>query len=290
MPSTLLNTLVFSALLLLARARPQDSRQTGGYTIGMVNDWVPSGNYLIYSCGSQATDVKNILDMTYLLLQTAILSTESSAYKAFFRSAAPDSMTAVLKGITAGTNITTVSHGSRRPHLVCVNAVDAGIRTFWNLCQESEQTVVIQPPATSIVFLCPIFFDIKPLPQSTDCGTVNHASTALISSSHIAATQYGFLVQPLAEMYIRQIMRTSGQVGSENACLALPPDQALRNPSSYAFYVSNVRAGCTQFPSKVAIQRDRELLAVDGAGGGNGSDILTMGCISKGTNSSSCSL
>lgn len=239
MPSTLLKTYVFLIFLLAAHARPQEATQGGGFTIGVVNDWVPSGNYLIYSCASQATEVKNILDMTYLLLQTAIIETDSPAYKAFFRSADPGSMTAVLKDITAGTNLTTVRHGSRRPYLVCVNPTDIGIRTFWNLCQESEHTVVIQPPGTSIVFLCPIFFNINPLPQPTDCATVNHASTALILRSHIAAKQYGFLVQSLSDMYIRQRMLTGGHVGDENACLALPPDQALRNPSSYAFYASS---------------------------------------------------
>ena len=241
MPSTLLTTILFFIFSLAASARPQDTEEgrVGGFTLGNVDDWVSIGNYLIYSCGSEAMDVKNALDMTYLLLQTAMLATDSAAYKAFFRSADPDSMTAVLKDITAGTNISTVRHGSRRPYLVCVNPTDKGIRTLWNLCQEGERTVVVQPPGTSIVFLCPIFFDISPLPQLSDCGMVNHASTALILRSHIAATQYGFLVQALTDMYIRQMRLTGGQVVDENACLALPPDQALRNPSSYAFYASS---------------------------------------------------
>lgn len=244
MSSTLLRACVFLAfLLLLARARPQDQLQTtGGFRLGSVNDWVRSGNYLIYSCGSEATDVKNVLDMTYLSLQTAMLSTDGAAYSAFFRTADPASVTAVLKNITEGAKVRTVWHGLRAPVLVCVNALDAGIRTFWNLCQESQQTVVIQPPETPLVFLCPIFFDRKPLPLSTDCATVNHASTAFVSYHYIAGAQYGFLVQALADMYIRQRTRgraLGGDVRSENACLALPPDQALMNPSSYAFYVSS---------------------------------------------------
>ncbi|CAF9928906.1 MAG: hypothetical protein ALECFALPRED_004169 [Alectoria fallacina] len=243
MSSTLLRTCLFLALLLpLARARPQDQERTsGGFSLGMVNDWVPSGNYLIYSCGSKAADVKNILDMTYLALQTAILSTDSAAYGAFFRTADPASVTAVLSNITAGAKIKTLRHGLRAPVLVCVNALDAGIRTFWNMCQESERTAVIQPPETSLVFLCPVFFDQKPLPLSTDCATVNHAGTAFLAHHYIAGAQYGFLVHALADMYIRQRVpgrALGGDVGGENACLALPPDQALMNPSSYAYYVS----------------------------------------------------
>lgn len=294
MPSTLLKASVFLTYLFLASARPQDHQtQADAWGIGALNDWASSGNYLIYSCGSEVTDVKNILDQTYLFLQTAILSTDSPAYKAFFRSAAPSSVTAVLKRITAGTNITETPHGSRRPTMVCVNAIDQHIRTFWYICQENEGTVVIQPPGTAVVFLCPIFFSRPSQPQSTECGTVNSAGTKLIPRGYIAGSQYGFLVRALADMYIRETMggsrASAAKVGEENACMALPPDQALINPSSYAFYVSNIRAGCTQFPSRVSIERDRELLAVDGgAGGGNGTNILTMGCFGVGANSTSC--
>ena len=51
----------------------------------------------------------------------------------------------------------------------------------------------------------------------------------------------------------------------------------------------DVRAGCTQFPSRVPIQRDRELLAIDDVGGGNGTEILAGGCFGVGSNSTSCS-
>ena len=48
-------------------------------------------------------------------------------------------------------------------------------------------------------------------------------------------------------------------------------------------------AGCTKFLSRVLIQRERELLASDGAGGSNETGILTNGCIGIGADSSSCS-
>ena len=243
MHSAVLNASLILAFLLFASGRPQSQSQAGSWAIGGVDDWVSSGNYLIYSCASEASNVKTILDRIYLALQTAILATDSSAYKAFFRSADPGSVAAVLNAITAGTNITTAAHGSRRPTLVCVNAIDRKIHPFWTICQDSEQTVVIQPPGTSIVFLCPIFFERELFPQSTECGSVNYARTRLISQSYIAGSQYGFLTQALADMYIRETMpgkvMLGGDVRDVNECLALPPDQALMNPSSYAYYVSS---------------------------------------------------
>ena len=314
MHSSFLRASVVLASFLSTSARPQSQLPGGSWGIGGVDDWVSSGNYEIYSCASEASKVKNILDRTYLTLQTAILSTDSSAYKAFFRSADPGSVTAVLNAITAGTNITTKTHGSRRPTLVCVNAINQEIHMFWKLCQDSENTVIIQPPGTQIVFLCPIFFNRELFPQSTECGVVNYAGTKMISYAYIAGSQYGFLTQALADMYILEIRgrTTMADVRDVNACLALPPDQALMNPSSYAYYVSSkwwplhsvrscqretlmrilypdIRAGCTQFPSRVPIQRDRELLAIDGVGDGNGTDILTGGCFGVGSNSTSCS-
>ena len=230
------------AFFLLARARPQDVITGGSFAIGGVNDWVSAGNYRIYSCGSQAPNVESVLDFTYLALQEAILSTESSAYKAFFRSADPSSMNAVLKAIAAGTNVTTTNHGSRQPTLVCANANDQRIHTFWNICNEQEGTVVIQAPGTSIIFLCPIFFSQKQLPVPADCSVVNHAGTRLIARTYIAGTRFGFLVQALSDLYIQDMginKAAGGDVRDENSCLALPPSQALTNPSSYAFYASS---------------------------------------------------
>lgn len=53
----------------------------------------------------------------------------------------------------------------------------------------------------------------------------------------------------------------------------------------------DVRAGCTNFPSRVPIQRDRELLAIGDAGTGNETaGLLMTGCVGNGTNSTSCPL
>ena len=336
MHSTLLKAAVFLAHLFLVSARPQ-SQQTpaapGQCPSGALEeclsdavdespsgaeDETPSaGNYLIDSCGSQATDVQDILSLTYLSLQPAMLSTDSAAYRAFFRTAAPSSMTAVLKEITAGPNITD-THNTHRPSLACVNRFEPLLRYYYDLCLAKEETVVIQPQGTPFIFLCPVFFSLPQLPQSTQCSTVNAADTALSPGTMVIISQYGFLVRVLAAMYIRQMkgrnrLSTSmADVQEENDCLALGPNRALKNPSSYAFYASSkwqpskslkfhstgmltrvtrqdVRAGCTDFPSKVYIQPDRELLAVDGgASSQNGTDSLSLDCIGISGNSTSC--
>ena len=313
MAFNILQTTVLLALCLVANALSQSGlRVASSWTIGTVNDWVSSGNYRIYSCSSQASEVKHLLDLTYLYVSNGILSTNTPAYKAFFRSADPAVVKTVLSAITAGTNITTRQRGPWRPTLVCVNAIDRGIASFWNLCEDGSEPMLIQAPETSIVFLCPIFFGRPLSPDADDCGTVNHAGTRMITHNYIAGTQYGLLIQALAAMYVREtrpgVIMLRGGAMTENECLALPPDQALRSSSSYALFLSSdspcqsnilihhsdvihldVRAGCTNFPSRVPIQRDRELLETDGAGSSNGTGLVIVECARNGANSSSCS-
>ena len=243
MHSRFLRRFIFLYLTLLTAAHPQAQKQSGSWTLGLVDDWVSSGNYLIYSCGSQATSIKDLLDLTYLYLQTAILSTNAPAYRAFFRTADPASATTLLTTITAGTNITTRRHGSKRPVLVCANESDLGIRSLWKLCQERTGTPWILPPGAAVVVLCPMFFKWPLSPQSDQCATVNHASTALVQKNGIAANQYSMLVFTLADLYMREklslLESPGGNIVFENACLELSPDQALKNPTSYMFFVSS---------------------------------------------------
>lgn len=244
MPSPVLKTSILLALSLLASARPQDNqRYSGGFSIGVLKDWASSGNYLIYSCSSEAPVVKELLEDAYLYLQTAILSTDSAAYKAYFHSADPATITNILKYMTAGTNITDTRLVSTRPTLVCVNAIDPGLNVASKLCAEETNRILLQSPGTAYVFLCPAFFGKERTPQSKDCGVVSRDQTQLLMNTHVAHSQYGFLVRALAEIYIHKITHIGhARLPDEtnvNKCLALPPDQAIRNPSSYALYVSS---------------------------------------------------
>lgn len=238
MPSTPLTTL----FLFLFLALPLFAVFTGGATT--------SGNYTIFNCGPKSQDVVNLLDQTYLYLQTALLSTSKTApYKAFFRTASPAPV------------------ASERPLI---------------------------PVPRQLFLLCPSFFELAPSPQQDDCAVVSHAETQFYARSYPPATQYGLLVRALADIYIRdlmpgQAMPADKDVTDTNECLALPPARAVVNPSSYAFFASNVRAGCTNFPSRVPVEPDRELLAADTPSGGNGMDSLTIACVGNGTDSGPCS-
>lgn len=244
MLSPLLKTAIFLGLSLLANARPQAFNvQSDGFTIGKVDDWVSSGNYLIYSCSSRAPGIKDLLVDSYLYLQNAILSTDTAPYKAFFHNAYPVPITQVLRHMADGTNMTDVVLKSSRPTIVCANPTDPGLSTAWKLCSEADNRILLQPPGTAYVFLCPSFFDKKRTPEHSDCATVSPDRTRLLMQTHIAQSQYGFLVHALADMYIRKITHfghaREPDVREVNKCLALPPEKALRNPSSYAIYASS---------------------------------------------------
>ena len=247
MHSTIFRTyvvLAFSSLVTATENVYAYSNVEPGWSLGQVNDWVPSGNYQIYSCSSKAAEVKNLLDSFYLWIQNAILSTDTPAYKAFFRGAAPDSIIKVLEAITTGSNITTVVFGGGLdpPTLVCVNEADPGIRTFWNKCQD-EKLITIQPLGSSLFLLCPKFFKLASAASPQNCDVVNHASTRLIDDKKwIIGSQYGFFVQAFAAMYIPETLGKKPLDAAPlevNDCLALPPDQAVFNPSSYSYFTSS---------------------------------------------------
>ena len=325
--------LSFSLPVIIALPRPDtdivdaQSDATRLYTVGEVDDWVSSGNYLVYSCGSAASNITTLLDFAYLFLQTAILSTNTPPYKAFFRSASPAQMTSVLTALTTGSNVTSTKYGPRRPTLVCVNPSDTGLINVYDLCKLPSSRPIYHDPDKPVVFLCPKFLTLPLSPSPTeDCGVVNEASTAFADNhDRVAATQYGHLVSGLADMYIWETLRmTRADVWdfrSENVCLMLPPGVAMRNPSSYAHYVSSecmlspplllhksqqltnaipsfpltkdVRARCTSFPTRVPVGNPRLLLASDEDSGNNATNVSTANCTTSSNNSTDlnfCSL
>ena len=236
----LFKSLILFTISTAAHARPQSNNV---FSLGALDDWVSSGNYLIYSCGSQAPTVQSLLDFSYLYLQTAILSTNTPPYNAFFHYADPASVSTILTSMTLGTNVTLSEHVSRRPTFICVNARDEGLKSAWTLCRDNPKTVSATQPEAAAIFLCPLFFKLAVAPDVDDCPRVNRAETRLVGSSGINNNQYKFLVQELAKLYIQGTIGGEGtlpnDIRNENSCLGLPENRALRNPSSYAYY-----AGC----------------------------------------------
>ena len=311
MPSMLVKNFIFLAFNFLAIAHPQGKARVPVWTLGTVDDWVSTGDYRIYSCSFQALRVKLLLDTTYTWIKTASLSLGTPAYEAFFGSKNQRYVRNLFECITEGYKV----NGSP-PTLVCVNEADLGISHYWNRCKEERGIAIITPHNTTDLLLCPQFFELDIGPQHERCGTVNNANTELNPHGWILGTQYGFLIEALADLYLPIAMPKTpldGSVNEENACMELPPDEAVRNPSNYGYFTSSklslhsiqvcftpfnekgvlkgsiikdIRAGCTEFPTK---HRDREMTEVNVANASNGTNLVTLGCFGSKANSSSCS-
>ena len=247
MAFNILQTSVVLALCLVAIARPERQRPewrmpTPSYSIDQTDDSVFSGNYEIYSCSSQAYKVKNLLDLTWLSIQNALLSTNTPAYRAFFRTADPSSVKTILGAIAAGDNLTHEQLGPRHPTIVCVNADDPGLADMWGICSMRSQPLIIE--VSAIVFLCPFFLEKPVSPTAKDCGIVNLAGTRLGTYSNLIENQYNHLIRPLADMYIQELnpgvkKAISGKPRSENECLAMPPDESVKSAWSYGYFLSS---------------------------------------------------
>ena len=235
MLSPLFKAFMLFAIPIAALARlPAEGHWTGG----AVNDWVSSGNYLIYSCGSQAATVKNLLDLSYLYLQTAILSTNTPIYKAWFKSADPAFVKTVLTSMALGTNLTNSAQVSSRMTLICVNGRDPSLEAMWNVCSDPRVLTAsqIDPPVT---FVCPRFFEMPTAPVNDDCLSVDTSPRR----DGLNNNQYKVLVGNLAELYLHEALGLSTSqklrhIVGEWPCLRLSPFNALRNPGSYAYFAA----------------------------------------------------
>lgn len=246
------SSLLFPSLVLTfslaALAQPQIKKRLEWAELPVswepVNDVWESDNYLIYFCGFQRGVVNNLLDDSKVYLQTALHSTKSAAYKAYFRSADPNRISAILAAIMAGGNITTYDAGSQHPSVVCVNDHDLGLVAEWTACEQDPNLAVIHNLEFGHFLLCPHFFELPPDPERKDCAVANHQGTGLAIRGAVHHAQYVQLVRVLAYIYIQEAKgivgdTLKGQVGPDAACLALPPDQSVWNAWSYALYAAS---------------------------------------------------
>ena len=242
---------LFKSLILLAittAAQAADIPADGHWTRAAVNDWVPSGNYLIYSCGSQAPTVKSLLDYTWLFLQTALLSTNTLQYRAFFKYADPSFVKTILTSITLGTNITVSEHVSHQLTFICVNQGDPSLEPMWQACLNNANLLTASQYDPPAIFLCPNFFRITMAPVFDDCPIVNSARTGFSrnlgnSGVGLNRNQYKFAVQALAKHYIREALGLDEftklkDIGGEGPCVRLSEYDSLRNPSSHAYFAA----------------------------------------------------
>ena len=253
-----------------------------------------SGNYMIRQCGDQAPAVQALLDLTYKLLVQAmdLLPSPvgngggSTVFNAFFNGVDPAAVKAVYQLMIAGANYTNNGRPFN-PTIVCANDQDSGVmmRKAWEACLPNPggPNIGLWATGTPFVFFCPIWTQLNPFPLPYMCGTVGRTNV-LTSPINLATTQYTNLVHELAHMYIENDLHP--EVRLPNDCIALPPDQSVRNPQNYAFYAgckhsdacyvanqadlsnADLKAGCHQYPTRPSTpskpQRPQvELLEVD---------------------------
>ncbi|MCJ1226688.1 hypothetical protein MMC12_003341 [Toensbergia leucococca] len=262
-------------LIAVAHALPQQNPAGP-----ILSELSQSGNFAIYACGSQTDAIKTLLDLSYLYLQTAILSTDSAAYKAFFKDTPPSNVTAVLNRIAEGSSILT-GNLLRRPCIICVTQQYPGLANAWDRCKANPNVAILHEPNTALMYLCPVAMTIQPSPVSSMCPAINPWGTGFMGG--IPMTRYAVIVDTLAYMYIPTALpgKTVLQppVMDVGNCLGLEAEKAVRNPHSYGLYTSYLRAGCTQFPTKVPADRDRELMESTEPVGADGIEIGPVLCV-----------
>ncbi|MCJ1486083.1 hypothetical protein MMC06_006259 [Schaereria dolodes] len=93
---------------------------------------------------------------------------------------------------------------------------------------------------TQFIMICPIFLQskaIKAYPVAADCAT----------QEDLWVNQYSILVHELIHLYLGTLGKAAlvPEVYNSTECMGLSAADALINPHNYAYYVGNVKAGCT---------------------------------------------
>ncbi|MCJ1242512.1 hypothetical protein MMC14_010520 [Varicellaria rhodocarpa] len=245
--------LVLASLLIVVHARvvvhgsllpPKESVHNHTSKRG---DVVTSGNYEINSCGAQAPFVVEALHQTHDLLIEAIQSlpapigngSGTAAYNAFFKDVDPAKIKPIYQQIADGSNVT-IRGKQYLPTIVCSNEKNRRLAYVWKYCtpRSNEITIGIYLDSSPIILLCPIWSDVPVYSMPHMCGTVNRLGTRLSYPYSMALTKYHTLVHELAHVYIGSPLELGKEVYEVNDCMALPPDESIVNPQSYAYYAS----------------------------------------------------
>lgn len=198
---------------------------------------VQSGNYLITGCGPKATTIATVLQHLWTGLQTALKTPPTStAYTKFFSGVDPNVVNTVLAKIALGADVP--SNGqSWQPTIICANPDMPQIAAHWDLCQHS----IVQgshQKNTQYVFLCPRIFDLKLVPDATDC--VGRRPGGMFSTGQgLARSVMAVLLHELVHMYLDPKHLPRDFYGL-HAVLDLSPGESVINPPNYVFYVASM--------------------------------------------------
>ncbi|MCJ1230007.1 hypothetical protein MMC12_006678 [Toensbergia leucococca] len=220
-------------------------------------DTISSGNYLIVDCAEHADAIANILQMTLAHLPRAVII-NTSAYQAFLKGVNPYKVTSLFTSISRGVNFTDVRI-SERPTLACLTGPASYWRAYWAACVELGISALWQQETQTII-LCPIFWNAHTLnvfPEPEDCDIVNQENTGFVVPDRVWSNQYSILVHELVHLYFRQVFWKQSILHNEpynvNTCMGLVPDLKEINAHNYAYYVANIAANCTHFPTNVPL-------------------------------------
>lgn len=197
---------------------------------------VQSGNYLIAGCGDKTDTVVTVLQQLWAGLQTALKTpTTGIVYSKFFSGVDPNIVNTVLTNIALGTNVP--SNGKTwQPTIICTNPDMPEIANHWNLCQQSVVQGTHQRN-TQYVLLCPRIFELKSVPDATDC--VGPRANGMLSTGQgLARSVMAILLHELVHMYLDPQHLPQDYYGI-HAVLDLPASESVINPPNYVFYVAS---------------------------------------------------
>ncbi|MCJ1241158.1 hypothetical protein MMC14_009162 [Varicellaria rhodocarpa] len=242
----------------------------------------PSGNYLIEDCGIQANLIVKALEGTKTFINQAIytLDPDSPVYTTFLNGVDPVATKKLFTRIVSGQNYTGPGPylDTRRPTLVCAKNPNDVVHKHCGTLGLGGTGIT----GTQFVVLCPRFWTVlNPWPIPRDCNTLSAGGTQF-TGPNLAFTQYATLAMLLAQLYMDTTQGGGGvlarQAGATNEVIKLSGSDAARNPTSYALYLGNVKAGCTAFPQHVVraptMDYGHELLETDEPSG----RTLSPGC------------
>lgn len=228
------------------------------------NEVAFSGKYQISNCGDTAVKVQELLEHIDPMLQAVLRDLDTGiasnhGYSAIFRDHTVLPFVRQQFQDIASANPRPVETNQsievRSPILVCVPPNDPAPDTsqFKSHCVDSPA----HTPATYIskspyIVLCPKFFDMKPMPEGSDCPSTTQKNT--FRGPHLFANQYGALIRQFARFQLGPL-DLAPEVVDPNEMVKLTAERARRNAKSYALYA----ASKMPIPCSVVLFTDRSL-------------------------------
>ena len=226
-------------------------------------DTIDVGNYTLVGCSSHGkyskADYLTIMLPTFLdRLRDTIADAELGVagfygYKAFFKSLDKNLVGSVFWRVQRGNLMHVKTRREDKwenPKIVCLGDEESeshvtGIGNLYNhFCGESagSYSPVSQFRHSSLLVLCPSFFNLDPWPVITSCPRIIN-SGMWPDNTQLLQSQYSMLIRTLAGFYIPENRMTSFSATSDfpatlKEVINLPKSAALYSRDSYGYYAA----------------------------------------------------